>query len=69
MTPLYKFDFTRLEYEYFLKECAFSDEEIAVFELKRKGKSITEMALTLNMSESTVSRRVNSIYKKMRKVI
>lgn len=67
--PLYKFDFTRTEYEYFLSECPFTDEEKAVFDLRRKGHSIVSISLELNMSESTVSRRIKSITKKVKKAI
>jgi DNA-binding NarL/FixJ family response regulator len=67
--PLNKFDFTRTEYEYFLSECPFTDEEKAVFELRRMGKSIIAISFELNMSESTVSRRIKSILKKVKKAI
>ena len=67
--PLNKFDFTRTEYEYFLAECPFTDEEKQVFDLRRKGKSIIEISFALNMSESTVSRRIRSITKKVKKAI
>ena len=64
-----KFDFTRTEYEYFIHECPFTDDEKEVFDLRRKGKSIVAISLELNMSESTVSRRIKSITKKVKKAI
>ena len=67
--PLNKFDFTRTEYEYFLAECPFTDDEKEVFDLRRKGKSIVAISLELNMSESTVSRRIKSITRKVKKAI
>lgn len=67
--PLNKFDFTRTEYEYFLSECPFTEEEKQVFDLRRKGKSIVQISFELNMSESTVSRRIKSITKKVKKAI
>ena len=67
--PLNKFDFTRTEYEYFIHECPFTDDEKEVFDLRRKGKSIVAISLELNMSESTVSRRIKSITKKVKKAI
>lgn len=67
--PLNKFDFTRTEYEYFLSECPFTDEEKQVFDLRRKGHSIVSISFELNMSESTVSRRIKSITKKVKKAI
>ena len=68
-TPLNKFDFTRTEYEYFLAECPFTEDEKAIFDLRRKGKSIVAISFELNMSESTVSRRIKSITKKVKKAI
>ena len=67
--PLNKFDFTRTEYEYFLAECPFTEDEKQVFDLRRRGKSIIAISLELNMSESTVSRRIKSITKKVKKAI
>ena len=67
--PLNKFDFTRTEYEYFLSECPFTDEEKQVFDLRRKGHSIVSISFELNMSESTVSRRIKSITRKLKKAI
>ena len=64
-----KNEFTRKECEYFLIECNFSCDERAVFDLRVIGKSITEIALALNMSESTVNRRIKSIKRKIYKVI
>lgn len=64
-----KLDFSRSEYQYFVEECCFTEEELSVLELRRKGHSIISIATELNMSESTVSRRIKSICKKISKVI
>lgn len=64
-----KLDFSKTEYEYFISECCFTDEELKVLNLRRRGKSIICIAYELQMSESTVSRRIKSIVKKMLKVI
>ena len=66
---LNRFDFTRTEYEYFLSECAFTEEEKKIFDLRRKGKSIIEISFELNISTSTVSRRVKNIIRKVKKAI
>jgi len=60
-----RFEFTKSEIDYFLKNCYFSEEEEKIFILKLKNYSITEMALKLNISERTVSRRLNSVKKKI----
>ena len=64
-----KFDFTYNDYQDFLIKCPFSEEEKQILEYRRKGKSIVEISMILNLSERTVSRRVKSIYKKILKEI
>jgi DNA-binding NarL/FixJ family response regulator len=64
-----KFDFSYDNYQYFLERCPFSDDELAIIEMRRKGKSIVEMRMELSISESTVSRRIESITKKILKEI
>lgn len=49
-----------------IKECAnFTDDEVEIFELLAKGKSITEISYSTNISCRTVSRRINGIYRKI----
>ena len=63
------FDLTKEEYE-MLKEKLMLNEELSkILEMKIKGYSITKMALELNMSESTVSRRIKYLKKKIMKII
>jgi DNA-binding NarL/FixJ family response regulator len=64
-----RFEFTKSEYEYFLSECPFTEEEEKIFNLRRKGKSIVEMSFALQMSQSTVSRRLKSVCRKVQKAI
>lgn len=64
-----KFDFSYNDYQDFLIKCPFSEEERQILEYRRKGKSIIEISMILNLSERTVSRRVKSIYKKILKEI
>ncbi len=64
-----KTEFTELECERFRQECNFTDEERAVFDLRVKACSIIEIQHALNMSESTVNRRIKNIKKKIYKVI
>jgi DNA-binding NarL/FixJ family response regulator len=48
-----------------MENCAFTDEEIEVFKLRRKGVSIVAISLYLQMSESAVKRRIHSIKEKI----
>ena len=64
-----KTEFTESECERFRRECNFSDEERAVFDLRVKARSIIEIQNALNMSESTVSRRIRNIKRKIDKVL
>lgn len=64
-----KTEFTESECERFRRECNFSDEERAVFDLRVKARSIIEMQESLNMSEATVNRRIRNIKRKIYKVL
>ena len=64
-----KFEFTRSEFEVIKDKCMFNEELSKIFEYRIKNYSITEIALKLNLSESTVSRRIKEIKKKIMKVI
>ena len=66
---LNKFDFSYDEYQKFLKRCPFTDDEKIIIEMRRKEKSVTYIALSLNVSERTVSRKIKSICKKILKEI
>lgn len=65
----HKFDFPSAEYQKYLQLCPFSDEELKILDLRRRGKSIIEIYSTLNLSESTVLRRMDSIVNKINKEI
>ena len=54
-------DFTTHELEMFRKECNFTDIELQCFNLKAKNKTNTELAMELNISDSTVSTTMKSI--------
>lgn len=64
-----KFDFTLKEYEYFCKECMFSEEQEQILKLRIKGKSIVAISMELHTSTATVSREIRKIKKKILKVI
>jgi DNA-binding NarL/FixJ family response regulator len=63
-----KFDFTKEEYEYLKEQLMLNEELSKIFEMKIKGYSITKMSMELNMSESTVNRRVKQLKKKLMKL-
>ena len=63
------FDFTKEEYEQ-LKEQLMLDEELSkILEMKIKNYSITKMSLELNMSISSVNRRIKRLKKKIMKLL
>ena len=64
-----KTDLTKLECDRCRGLCNFTDEERAIFDLKTRNKSLIEISLALHMSESTVSRRLVNIKKKVVKVL
>ena len=60
-----KFDFSFNEYQRFLERCPFTDEEIEILKLRRKGKSRIEISMALNMSDGYVrwgGRQTNRIH-------
>lgn len=64
-----KFDFTKDEYEYLKEKMMLNEELSKIFEMRIKGDSITKIALDLCISESTVSRRIKTLKKKIMKAI
>lgn len=62
-------DFLESEYEIFYKSCNFTDRQLEILNLRRKGKSIIEISMGLNMGEATVSRELKKIKKKILRVI
>jgi len=66
---MFKFDFTKDEYDYFIEQCPFTEEELKVFEMRRRGKSVCYMAQQLNVCERTVKRRIKSVHRKIMKLL
>lgn len=64
-----KTEFTEPECDRFRRECNFTDEERAVFDLRVRAHSIIEIQGKLNMSEATVNRRIRNIKRKIYKVL
>ena len=64
-----RFDFSYNEYQRFLERCPFTEEEKKILEMRRKGMSNVQISMELNICDSTVTNRVNSICKKILKEI
>jgi len=62
-------DFTNPELEKFRKECNFTDIERRCFDLKAKDCTNTELAMALNVSESTISVAMRRVRTKITKVL
>lgn len=62
------FNYSRRKYEIILKECSFTDEELKVITLKRKGKTNMEISIEINICESNVHRRTKSITSKIEEI-
>lgn len=58
----------KAEADFLREECNFSDEELEVFNLRIRGKRVTEISMKRNMSESTVKRRLCGIRHKVERV-
>lgn len=66
---MYKFEFSKDEMEK-IKEKAMLNEELSkLLEYKIKGYEIVKIAILMNMSEASVSRRTKRLYNKIKKVI
>ena len=63
------FDFTKEEFDNICKKAMLNEELTIIFEMKIKGYSITKMSMELNMSESSINRRISKLKKKIMKVI
>ncbi len=62
-------EFTEPECDRFRRDCNFTEEERAVFNLRVKDQSRIAIAETLNMSVATVDRRIRDIKRKIYKII
>jgi len=66
------FDFTKKELEYILENANFTVEQEKIFKMltsKYGRASIVNISLTMNMSESTVKRRIKQIKHKIIKIL
>lgn len=61
--------FNKQEYDYFIENCGFNDDEKEILDLRRSGKSIVEISIIKNTSISTINRNIKRIKKKIISVI
>lgn len=63
------YEFTVPELEKFRKLCNFDEQELEYFNLRSKHKSNVEISLTMNVSESQVSKLARRVKNKMKRII
>jgi len=63
-----KLNYTRNEIEFIKSQIYFTEDELQILDMWLLDKSIVEMSMKLNISTATVSRRKNSIKKKIDKL-
>ena len=67
-----KYDFTKPELEYIRQNANFTEEQEKIFDMltsKYGRASIVNISVTMNMSESTVKRRIKQIKNKILKLL
>lgn len=64
-----KLDFNQNEYKRIKEELMLNEEMSKILEMRIKCYSITKMAFELNMSESSISRRIKELKRKIKKII
>lgn len=64
-----KTEFTRLECERFRRDCNFTPEELAVFDLAVQNKSNIQIGLEFGMAQATVTRRISAVKRKIIRVL
>ena len=63
------FEFTKEEFDKIVEKAMLNEELTKIFEMKIKDYSIVKIAFELNMSESTVNRRIKELKRKIMKVL
>ena len=67
-----KFDFTKFELNYIIENANFTDEQLKIFNLltgKNGRETIVAISFKMNMSESTVKRRIKEIKNKIKRLL
>ena len=63
------YDFTVPELENLRALCNFTEQELEYFNLRAKGKSNVQIAMTMNVSESQVSKLAKKVKSKILRVL
>lgn len=63
------YDFTVPELEVFRELCNFSEDELEYFNLRARRKSNVEIAMTMCVSESQVSKLARRVKNKIKRII
>lgn len=63
------YDFTKPELDYFREQCNFTQDELEYFNLRSSGMSNVQISLTMNVSESKVSKLARKVKSKMLRVL
>lgn len=64
---MYKFDFSSEEYKHFIEVCPFTDDELKIIDMRRKGKSNVYICQQLCIAERTLTKYIKSIPTKIAK--
>ena len=64
-----RLEFDKQEYLELVEKCMLNEELAQILEYRIKNYSITKIAMIMNISESTVSRRIKQLRKKIIKAI
>ena len=64
-----KLEFLESEWDEFIRNCVFTDEDLKVIPYLKKGLYNYTIAQKLNVSEATVKRRKKSIERKMQRYL
>lgn len=64
-----KLDFSKKEYDYFIDNCFFTDDEIKVLNMKLRGYYNAQCAIELGYSDRTICRIIKRIESKILKAI
>lgn len=67
-----KFDFTKFELNYIIENANFTNEQLKIFNLltgKNGRETIVAISFKMNMSESTVKRRIKEIKNKIKRLL
>lgn len=61
--------FSKPELDFFTENCMFTDEEVLLLNMVAREKSETEIAVKMNISESSVTKKKRRIFQKMVKFV